>query len=763
MTARLRSLVVALAVAFFALHLNALPPTLEDIDSVNLALGVESFDVAAHRPHPPGYPVFIALAKLSTAAIGSAFPEIDRDRRGAIGLAIWGVLAGAVAAVVVAELWVAFGLSPLMAALAALLVVASPLFWLTASRPLTDTAGLVSALAVQTLLLKAVARSREVPGRVSPAWWWAAGAFGVLIGLRSQTLWLVGPLFAWSLATLVRQQRARTAAGLVAAAAAGVLAWAIPLAWDSGGLANYLRAVRAQGDQDLSGVELLVTMPSARLFGDALERTFVNPWFEETLGHVILVLAVIGIVVLARRQRRALGLMALSFLPYLLFHLAFQETVTTRYALPTMVPVTGLAVVGLLTAGSRVAVGATVALAAVSLFFVQPLLAAYSREGSPVFRGFQAMRAAVAAEPARPRVHMHNQVWLGLRRGAEWYKADWDIGVPVFPGNREWLELVRHWQTGEQRPVWLLADPKRNDLAVFDWRARRFRGRFEHRTDYHQLMGGTRLEEFVWWEFQPPGWMLGRGWSVTPEIGGVTWKDRAMPSVRAAEAFLRRTNRPTHIVIGGRYLSGSGAATVSALVDGRVVDEWTVDPSPEPFIRWIDLPAGPLEGSSPYAPLTVSVRAVAGTPVPEIGLEQFDAATIDTPLHALERGWQEPEGDPQTGRLWRWMSDRSTLRIRTGGRDARLRVAGESPLRYFDRPPTVVVRAGSVELGRFSPATDFVETIALPAGVVDAAGGEISIETNLTFVPAERGESADRRRLGLKVYEVEVRDAAAAR
>ena len=53
----------ALAVLFLAAHLSLLPPTLEDIDSVNFALGVRDFDVARHQPHPPGYPVFIALGQ----------------------------------------------------------------------------------------------------------------------------------------------------------------------------------------------------------------------------------------------------------------------------------------------------------------------------------------------------------------------------------------------------------------------------------------------------------------------------------------------------------------------------------------------------------------------------------------------------------------------------------------------------------------------------------------------------------------------------
>ena len=100
------------AVVFLFAHAATLPRTLEDEDSINFALGVESFDVAAHRPHPPGYPVYIALAKASTAVT----PFADRDRRAATGLAIWSVIAGALGFVVLTQFWIAAGLSRLLVA-----------------------------------------------------------------------------------------------------------------------------------------------------------------------------------------------------------------------------------------------------------------------------------------------------------------------------------------------------------------------------------------------------------------------------------------------------------------------------------------------------------------------------------------------------------------------------------------------------------------------------------------------------------------------
>ena len=66
---------IALALAFLVAHLRDLPRTLEDLDSINFALGVESFSVAAHRPHPPGYPIFIGLAKLSSGALEIDLPD----------------------------------------------------------------------------------------------------------------------------------------------------------------------------------------------------------------------------------------------------------------------------------------------------------------------------------------------------------------------------------------------------------------------------------------------------------------------------------------------------------------------------------------------------------------------------------------------------------------------------------------------------------------------------------------------------------------
>ncbi len=142
----------ALAAIFLIAHLAFLPPTLEDIDSMNFALGVHDFDPSKHQPHPPGYPVFIALGKLSHAVWPS-----DAGSLSLLGRAVR--RAGGVSARRAVQKHRGAGSAPRAmrtrdrrAALATLVVVASPLFWFTALRPLSDMPGLGVALAAQACL-----------------------------------------------------------------------------------------------------------------------------------------------------------------------------------------------------------------------------------------------------------------------------------------------------------------------------------------------------------------------------------------------------------------------------------------------------------------------------------------------------------------------------------------------------------------------------------------------------------------------------------
>src|SRR5687768_17962551 len=67
-----------IAAAYLAAHLPSLAPSLEDIDSINFALGLRDFDPARHQPHPPGSPVYIAFGRALLAIVSVIGPTLGQ-------------------------------------------------------------------------------------------------------------------------------------------------------------------------------------------------------------------------------------------------------------------------------------------------------------------------------------------------------------------------------------------------------------------------------------------------------------------------------------------------------------------------------------------------------------------------------------------------------------------------------------------------------------------------------------------------------------
>ena len=110
---------------------------------------------------------------------------------------------------------------------------------------------------------------------------------------------------------------------------------------------TYRAALSSQGGEDFSGVDMLYRNPTPRRLAIGLLQTFIYPWASTPLGCVVFGLAAIGMVALLWRSRRAAILVTTLALPYTVFHLLFQETVTTRYALPLIPLIAFLAVGGI--------------------------------------------------------------------------------------------------------------------------------------------------------------------------------------------------------------------------------------------------------------------------------------------------------------------------------------------------------------------------------------------------------------------------------
>lgn len=759
----MRRAIAAFALVFLAAHLPFLPPTLEDVDSVNFALGVADFDVARHQPHPPGYPVFIALGKASTPLLRAAGVPAPGSR----GLAVWSAIFGAA---LIALLFAFYrSLEPdergpegrgwtapdARAFWAAAIATLSPLCWFTALRPLSDTTGFAAAVAAQALLVAVVtgrAGSRAL----------TAGALvaGLAIGIRSQTSLLTLPLLALALVMPRSTLRVRDRLAAVAAGSIGVAAWGIPLIAASGGLSEYAAALGSQAGEDFTGVVMLWTSRTARVAAAALMNSFLWPWGGAAIGGTVVAVAAIGFVRAAWRRPRAPALLAVAFVPYAVFHLLFQETVTVRYALPLVAPVAYLVACALdfpSTGRWALPIGAA-ALAAASFALAVPAGVAYGREGSPTFRAFRAVESA----PERVAGHFDA---IGMhavaRRAADWEQERLSAGatrVLTAPHGREWFTLIQEWRSNPLSRVAFIADPKRTDLALFDPRSRRLSAAYRWPFVEPPFVGGARPGDADLYTMSPPGWMLDRGWAVTAEVAGITARDRLGPHRAPSVAWIRTRADDTLLLLGGRHLGSAGdpGVRVSLTLNGSPLDAF--DASSGFFFRLVPLPAGALAAQAPYVRLDVQTRAAdgRGREIP-VGLEQFDLQSAGTPMVGAQEGWNEPEYNPLTARSWRWATERATLWVRPVGRDVTLTLAGESPMRYYDAPPVVTVTAAGRQIARFSPSSDFTQEIVLPADALASAEGRVVIESSKWFVPADRDGTADRRHLALRIYSYSVR------
>jgi hypothetical protein len=747
-----------LAAAFVAAHAPFLPLSLEDIDSINFALGLRHFDPSLHQPHPPGYPLYIALGHVSLSAFARLGILLSDMQREAVALAVWSLLGGALAIAAAALFYRAIEKAfpddaarlPAGRALGATTLLAvAPLFSISGVRPLSDMPGLALALLAQAMIVGGIASPR----------WLIAGAFvaGLCGGIRAQSALLTAPLLLGVLVFARHEWRQRAYA--VAAGAAGVLLWGVPLIVLSGGVQAYLRALGSQAGEDFAWVDMLWSNPSPRLLAFALYRSLVLPWSDPRLGFAITALAAAGFLVACVRSPRQLAVVAVAFVPYAVFHLLLQETVTIRYALPLLPPVVWLAVTAIaglaalterLTRPVFVAFCAAVALSATLVSI--PTLVDYGQQAHPAFRAIVDMVSEGEGSPPGG-VYSHYALYRSLQAAA----PAWLNPVPPVR-QREWLGPVEFFRNGGARTVWFLGDPLRTDMALFDPANVQTNELNPWRAYAHAEMGGVRPSGALWHRIQPPGWMVGEGWSLTPESGGRVRESKTGLDHGPIEAFIRRRTEPATLLIGGFHLgtAADGGAELAVTIDGAPVEAWTVPATAAgtPFVRFVRLPAGVPDGPGPYATLRVSARALEpGRPVPEIAIRQFDLQTDGgRPLMAFADGWYEDEYSPETGQRWRWTGASAQLRL-VSSRTVVLHIRGESPVKYVGVAPTVRITAGGQTLATFRPSDDFAQRVVVPPDALAASNGIVMIETDRTYLPGAAEGTADPRRLGLRIFE----------
>ena len=224
-----------IAAALFALTLATRVPFMSGQlwawDSVLYARALEDgfhvdYVTASQRPHPPGYLLYVAVAAAARYLTG--------DSNSA--LVLISIIASALAAAALFLFARRFA-SDRSAAFVALGFALSPLVW-----QYSEVAYPYTLLGLLSIALAACfAHTR---GRGMTATLIASAAFGAVSGFRQDLLWILGPLWVWTVWPLSWRARA-AAAGMVAL---GCLTWLVPTAVLSGGLGSYIDAVVRQTD-----------------------------------------------------------------------------------------------------------------------------------------------------------------------------------------------------------------------------------------------------------------------------------------------------------------------------------------------------------------------------------------------------------------------------------------------------------------------------------------------------------------------------------
>jgi hypothetical protein len=626
------------------------------------------------------------------------------------------------------------------------LVAACPLFWVAGVRPMSDMVGLALALLALACMLNGRYAASPVP--------LVAGALiaGLTIGVRVQTALITVPVLlveAWR-----RRADGRLVLRLALVFAAGGLAWAVPLVWASGGVRGYLSALGSQAGEDFSWVDMLWRHPTSRRLALSLVDSLVSPWSMPVLAWFVIFAAVVGLAMTLWRERRSLGIVILAFAPYALFHLLFQETSHTRYALPLVVPMAWLAAKGLARFG-RFGLALTAIAVVTSLVAGVPPTARYAREMHPAFRIIEDM-VRESSETPPGGVFAHYALYRSLQVAAP-------ASLSVVPPrrNREWLAPIEYWRRGGREPVWFLADPRRTDLELYDPRSVSEISEYAWSGAGFSALGGTRPAGAAWYRLRPPAWMVDEGWSLTPEAGGRVHAEGGGPHRGPILADVKRHTAPVVILVGGYYLGDpqGPASTITLDIDGHTVDRWTHDhrSAGPAFLHITRLESGMPAGHEDYAQLRLTVTAAGAGQPGELAIRQFDVQPTSGTMHGFGKGWYEDEFDPAQNRRWRWTSDRAQLFV-LAGTGATLRLRGESPLRYFGAAPLVRVAAGDLKLAEFRPDTDFDWSIEIPAGALPEGGGTVTLSLDRVYLPGKAEGTADTRRLGLRIFETRLEE-----
>ena len=565
MTRAQKLLFAIFAVAIAISRVPALSLTLHDWDETLFAQAVHEYDVKPHHPHPPGYPLFIALAKLARLFADSDFHALQAVAT------IAAMLIFPAAFFLAREL--RFRTSYAFAAAATTAFI--PTLWYYGGTGLSDVPALLFVLIASALLLRG---ARDPRAYVAGALFTAAACV-----IRPHLLMIaVVPALIGAWANVGRASARPPGGGRAEARPAFVIlgAWAIAAVAVFG---SYLAAAYASSNppygywKELRYIRRHIANtdsfrnPYRTPLAELAPRVFLFPAGGGRMKVAVVVFAGIALVDAAIRRRKNVAILVAMFLPMAVFTwLMLDMTALSRYALAYVTLHAFLAVAGIEAIANLLPRRAalplfillTTAMTSQLIKWTWPALRFARTEPSPVVAAFQWIRQNMPREG--PRVY----VQLPLVYHAYYFIPDYSFqlvgsekGLPdddfaagnvyVFEGDKSEHQEVR-WFKRKRLQLWEITRPRFFEIGL------------------------VPMHKIIRW---------GRGWHLLEGDQNQNWRWMAResvttlsPAVYGAGELRMRLHAPVDVT--------KKLPLVTILWNGKVIDRVQTPPSGDLDLRY---------------------------------------------------------------------------------------------------------------------------------------------------------------------------------
>jgi len=295
LTPRQRTIFWIVAIVCAASRFLAMARTLWDWDEALFCLGMRAYDVGLHHPHPPGFPVFIAIARIVRLALRDDFRSLQ-----AVSL-ISGVLLFPAMFLLGRELRLRFETATIAAALCAFF----PNVWFFGGTAFSDVPSIVLVIAAVAMLIRGC--------RDSEAYLIGSMLLALAIGIRPQNL-LVG---LWPGLVATRYRLRQNWRDVVWAATIGVLIAGISYfsaMIATGSYERYFGAIHAHADY-ITRIDSWRS-PDRPALWRLFDRFFIKQYQSPPLSVVTSIFVLISAIGAIRNRDRRIGMIVLAFVPF---------------------------------------------------------------------------------------------------------------------------------------------------------------------------------------------------------------------------------------------------------------------------------------------------------------------------------------------------------------------------------------------------------------------------------------------------------------